>query len=98
MSELAKVYRVINKTNDSLMNILIIDATTGQNSLEQVREFGKVHPITGLILTKLDGGAKGGTIVSIANEFKLPIIGVGVGESELDFGKFSIDKFLEELI
>jgi fused signal recognition particle receptor len=100
MNELAKVYRTIGKVSGSAphMNVLIIDATTGQNSLEQVREFRKIYPISGLILTKVDGGAKGGTIVSIAEEFKIPILGVGTGEAASDFRSFSIDKFLEGLI
>jgi fused signal recognition particle receptor len=100
MDELSKMYRVVSKIDRSAphMNLMVIDATTGQNSIEQVLAFGEVHPITGLILSKMDGNAKGGMIVRIADELKIPILGVGIGESMSDFAKFSIDKFLEELM
>ncbi len=100
MNELAKIHRVLKKIDDTAPHetVLILDATTGQNMVEQVREFQKVHPITGLILNKLDGNAKGGALVRVANEFKLPIYGVGIGESEKDFEAFSVDKFLKDLV
>ncbi len=100
MNELAKIHRVLKKIDETAPHetVLILDATTGQNMVEQVREFQKVHPITGLILNKLDGNAKGGALVRVANEFKLPIYGVGIGESEKDFEAFSVDKFLKDLV
>ncbi|MBQ7524733.1 MAG: signal recognition particle-docking protein FtsY [Alphaproteobacteria bacterium] len=100
MTELAKLHRVLKKLDETAPHLtaLVLDATTGQNLVEQVREFGKVHPLSGIIITKLDGHAKGGAIVRIADEFKLPILGVGKGERETDFEKFSIDKFLKDLM
>ena len=100
MNELAKIHRVLKKIDDSAPHetILVLDATTGQNMLEQVKEFQKIHPITGLILNKLDGNAKGGAMVRVVNEFKLPIYGVGLGETEKDFEAFSVEKFLKDLM
>ena len=100
MTELAKLHRVLNKLDETAphLTVLVLDATTGQNLVDQVREFGKVQPLSGGIITKLDGHAKGGAIVRIADEFKLPILGVGKGERETDFEKFSIDKFLKDLM
>ncbi|GHT89527.1 signal recognition particle receptor FtsY [Alphaproteobacteria bacterium] len=99
MDELAKLYRVLGRFDASAphMNILIIDATSGQNVIEQVEEFQKVRAISGIIIAKMDGAAKGGTIVRIADEFKLQILGVGTGEKEFDLERFSIDKFLKDL-
>lgn len=98
MNELEKIDRVIKKLDSSAphMSILTIDATIGQNSIEQVKSFSKINNITGLIINKLDGGAKCGVIVRIADEFRIPILGIGVGESEKDFAKFSIDEFLKD--
>lgn len=100
MNELSKIHRVLQKIDDSAPHstILVLDATTGQNLIDQVREFQKIHQISGVILNKLDGNAKGGAIVRVASEFKLPILGVGIGESEKDFEPFSIEKFLKDLM
>ncbi|MDR0744599.1 MAG: signal recognition particle-docking protein FtsY [Holosporales bacterium] len=100
MNELAKIYRVLKKFRESAPNenILVIDATTGQNVIDQVREFQKINEISGIIIAKMDGGAKGGTIIRVANEFKIPILGVGTGETEFDLEKFSISKFLDDLM
>ena len=100
MNELAKIHRVLKKIDDTSPHetVLVLDATTGQNMVEQVKEFQKIHPITGLILNKLDGNAKGGALIRVANEFKLPIYGVGIGETEKDFEKFSVEKFLKDLM
>lgn len=100
MSELSKIHRVLKKVDESAPHevILVLDATTGQNMLEQVRAFQKIHPVTGVILNKLDGNTKGGALVRVANEFKLPIYGVGIGESEKDFEAFSVDMFLKDLM
>ena len=100
MNELSKIHRVLKKIDETAPHetILVLDATTGQNMLEQVREFQKVQPITGVIMSKLDGNAKGGALVRVANEFQLPIYGVGIGETEKDFERFSIDKFLKDLV
>ena len=100
MNELSKIHRVVKKIDETAPHatILILDATTGQNLIDQVKEFQKVQPISGIIINKMDGGAKGGAIVRIADEFKLPIVGVGIGESEKDFESFSVDKFLKDLV
>ncbi len=100
MNELSKIYRVLNKFNSKAphMNILVIDATTGQNSINQVQAFNGINQIDGIILAKIDGGAKGGTIVNIANKLHIPILGVGNGENKEDFEIFSIDKFLKDLV
>ncbi len=100
MNELLKIQNVLKKLNESAphQTIITIDATIGQNSSTQVREFNKVCPISGLIITKMDGGSKGGTIVKIAEEFKIPILGVGIGESADDFKKFSVKEFLKDLM
>ena len=99
MNELSKIHRVLKKIDETSPHevLMVLDATTGQNMVEQVNEFQKIHKITGVIINKLDGNAKGGALVRVANEFRLPIYGVGVGESEKDFERFSIDKFLKDL-
>ena len=78
--------------------ILILDATSGQNVINQVEEFNKIIPITGLIMTKLDGTAKGGILIALARKYKLPIIAVGLGEKEDDLQIFSAEKFAEAFI
>mgnify|MGYP001316369900 CR=1 FL=1 len=100
MNELSKIHRVVKKIDETAPHatILILDATTGQNLIDQVKKFQKAQPISGIIINKMDGGAKGGAIVRIADEFKLPIVGVGIGESEKDFESFSVDKFLKDLV
>ncbi|MDR2458746.1 MAG: signal recognition particle-docking protein FtsY [Holosporales bacterium] len=100
MNELAKLHRVVAKLDPAAphMNILILDATTGQNVIEQIKEFSKVRQVSGLIISKMDGSAKGGAIVNVANEFQIPILGVGTGESADKFEPFSVDKFLRGLV
>lgn len=98
MNELKKIHRVLKKYDETAphMTLLTIDATIGQNTIDQVREFSKINDLSGLIINKLDGGAKCGIIVRVAYEFKIPILGIGIGESEKDFAKFSINKFLKD--
>lgn len=100
MNELSKIQTVLKKLNQNAPNetIITIDSTVGQNSIEQVKEFSKFCNISGVIFTKMDGQAKGGMIVRIVNDFHLPILGIGTGESELDIETFSIDKFLQDLV
>lgn len=100
MNELSKIYRILNKFDNKAphMNILVLDATTGQNSISQVQAFNNISPVNGIILAKIDGGAKGGTIVNIANKLKIPILGVGNGETKDNLEVFSIDKFLKDLV
>jgi fused signal recognition particle receptor len=76
---------------------LILDATTGQNAIFQAKEFLKVAPITGIILTKLDGTAKGGVVISIANELKIPVRYIGIGEKINDLQIFDANIFVDSL-
>jgi len=78
--------------------ILILEATTGQNILNQVEEFNKIIPITGLIMTKLDSTAKGGILIAVAKKYKLPIIALGLGEKEDDLQIFDAEKFASAFI
>ena len=75
--------------------ILILDATSGQNVINQVEEFNKIIPLTGLIMTKLDGTAKGGILIAIAKKYQLPIIALGLGEKEDDLQLFNAERFAE---
>ena len=75
--------------------ILVLDATSGQNVLNQVEEFNKIIPITGLIMTKLDGTAKGGILLAVAKKYKLPIVALGLGEKEDDLQVFEAEKFAD---
>ncbi len=100
MDELGKIYRVMKKIDVSAphLNLLVLDATAGQNAVEQVKSFGAVSSINGIILAKADVGAKGGFIVRIVNELHIPIFGIGIGEQPEDFEKFNVDKFIKNLI
>ncbi|TAL68952.1 MAG: signal recognition particle-docking protein FtsY [Bacteroidetes bacterium] len=99
MAELEKINRVLKKVKDYAPNevFLILDATTGQNAIQQAKEFMKVTNLTGIILTKLDGTAKGGVILPIANELKLPVRYIGVGEKIDDLQVFEPTAFIEAL-
>jgi len=99
MRELEKVQRVTReKSMAPTFTVLVIDATTGQNGLVQAREFNKLLAVDALILTKLDGTAKGGIAVAIARELKVPIVRIGVGESIDDLKPFEPREFAEALI
>ena len=95
MDELDKMVRVIKKLDPSAPHavLLVLDATTGQNALAQAEIFTKVAGVTGLIMTKLDGTARGGILVAIAEKFKLPIHAIGVGESIEDLQPFDAEGF-----
>jgi len=99
MAELEKMTRIAKREVPSAPHevLLVIDATTGQNGLTQAREFTKSAGVTGLVLTKLDGTAKGGVVTAIAKELRLPIRFVGVGEKMEDLIEFSADDFVESL-
>ena len=99
MDELAKINRVIARElpDADRENLLVLDATTGQNAVIQAREFKEAAKITGLILTKLDGTAKGGIILSIRRELDIPVKFVGVGEGIDDMKPFNADEFAEAL-
>jgi fused signal recognition particle receptor len=100
MDELKKVKRVIQRFDASAPHevLLVLDANQGQNALAQARQFTQAVGVTGLVLTKLDGTAKGGIVVAIANELKLPIRYVGVGEALEDFGEFDPEAFAAALV
>jgi fused signal recognition particle receptor len=99
MSELDKIRRVAAKEVDGAPHevLLVLDATVGQNGLSQAREFTSVAGVNGIVLTKLDGTAKGGIAVAIAHDLKLPIRYVGVGEAIEDLVPFSADEYVEAL-
>ncbi len=99
LNELGKIYKVIQTQlpDASTEVLLVLDATTGQNAVHQAREFQKVTDITGVVLTKLDGSAKGGIVVSIQNELGLPVKLVGVGEGADDLQPFVAEDFVKAL-
>ena len=78
--------------------IIVLDATTGQNAMNQVTEFNKICNLSGIIMTKLDGTAKGGVLISISQKFKLPIYAIGIGEKPEDLHFFDAEKFVEALL
>lgn len=100
MDELEKIQRVIEKElpEADKESLLVIDATTGQNAIEQVKAFKEVSPITGLVLTKLDGTAKGGVVIGIVNENKIPVKFIGVGEQVDDMEIFNSHDFVKAII
>ncbi len=100
MEEYKKIANVTKKIDPKAPHevILVLDATSGQNVLNQVEEFNKIIPITGLIMTKLDGTAKGGILIAIAKKYKLPIIALGLGEKEDDLQIFEAEKFANSFI
>jgi fused signal recognition particle receptor len=99
MQELEKMRRIAGREVPQAPHevLLIIDAVTGQNGLEQAKQFSKAMPVTGLVLTKLDGTAKGGIVIAIAKELGIPIRYVGVGEQMNDLIEFSAEAYLNGL-
>ena len=91
MDELAKVKRVLGRINPASPHdvVLVLDATTGQNALTQIETFGELAGITGLVMTKLDGTARGGVLVAAAEKFGLPIHAIGIGETIDDLRPFN---------
>ena len=100
MEELAKIVRVLRKVDPSAPHntLLVLDATTGQNALAQVEIFRKIADVSGLVMTKLDGTAKGGVLVSLADKFGLPIHAIGVGEQIDDLAPFDPQDFANALV
>jgi len=100
MDELKKITKVIKKIDSTAPHetFLILDATTGQSAINQVEEFKKITPITGIIMTKLDGTAKGGILLAIGRKYKLPIIALGMGEKEDDLQTFNSEYFANALM
>lgn len=99
MDELAKMSRIISRElpDASVETLLVLDATTGQNAVNQAREFSKAANITGIVLTKLDGTAKGGVVIAIRNELGLPVKFIGVGEGIDDLQPFNAEQFVDGL-
>ena len=99
MEELKKINRIIDREfpDAHRENLVVLDATTGQNALQQAREFGEVTELTGIILTKMDGTAKGGIAVAIQSELQVPVKYIGVGETIEDLQKFDADQFVDAL-
>ena len=95
MDEFKKIINVLKKIDKEAPHeiFLILDATTGQSAINQVEEFKKMSPITGIIMTKLDGTAKGGILLALGKKFKLPIIALGIGENEDDLQIFNAQNF-----
>jgi fused signal recognition particle receptor len=100
MAELEKVVRVLKKLDPAVPHeiVLVLDATTGQNALAQVETFRAMVPLTGLVLTKLDGTAKGGVLVALAEKFALPVYAIGVGEGADDLQPFDAQAFADNLL
>ncbi len=99
MEELKKINRIIDKEfpDAHRENLIVLDGTTGQNALQQAKEFGEVADLTGIILTKMDGTAKGGIAVAIQSELKIPVKYIGVGETIDDLQKFDAEQFVNAL-
>lgn len=99
MEELKKIDRIIEREFPGAHreNLIVLDGTTGQNALQQAREFAEVSNVTGIILTKLDGTAKGGIAVAVQSELQVPVKYIGVGESIEDLQKFDAEQFVDAL-
>ena len=99
MEELRKISRVIEReySQAAVRTLLVLDATTGQNGLQQAKEFAEVCPLSGIILTKLDGTAKGGIAVAIMEELSVPVLYVGMGEGIEDLNAFDAEAFVEAI-
>tara|TARA_Y200000002_G_scaffold20442_1_gene15745 strand:+ start:8435 stop:9361 length:927 start_codon:yes stop_codon:yes gene_type:complete len=100
LKELEKIVRVLKKQSEQAPEHiwLVLDGTIGQSSIDQARVFAEHFPVTGLILTKLDSSAKGGSILSICQSLKLPIIAIGTGEKVEDFARFKADNYVDQLL
>jgi fused signal recognition particle receptor len=100
MKELEKVQRVIARKMDGAPHetLIVLDSTVGQNAMAQIRTFGQTLPLTGIVLTKLDGTAKGGIVVALKEEFDLPVKFIGVGEKMDDLIPFEVEAFAEEVL
>lgn len=99
MEELKKISRVVKKVVPDAphQTLLVLDATTGQNAVSQAKSFGEIVPLTGVVLTKLDGTAKGGIAVAIMDELKLPVLYIGVGEGIEDLQAFDANAFVDAI-
>jgi fused signal recognition particle receptor len=99
MDELRKIAKVCDRAIPGAPHetVLVLDANTGQNAIQQAKLFSEVAPLTGLVLTKLDGTAKGGAVLGIADEVKVPIYFIGIGEAVEDLRAFEVSEFVEAL-
>lgn len=99
MAELSKLYKIIDRELPAFKRetLVVLDSTTGQNAIEQARQFGEAADITGIVLTKMDGTAKGGVAVAIQAELGIPVKYIGYGEKISDLKKFDVDEYLEGL-
>jgi fused signal recognition particle receptor len=99
MEELAKMNRIIDKELPNIRreNFIVLDGTTGQNAIMQAREFGEAADLTGIVLTKLDGTAKGGIAVAIVSELNIPVKYIGVGEGIDDLERFNPAEFVDAI-
>ncbi len=99
MEELSKIYRTIKKLDGTAPHdvILVLDATTGQNAYSQLEAFSKMVNVTGLIVTKLDGTAKGGVVIGLAEAYKIKLHAIGIGENIEDLREFTSKEFAEAL-
>jgi len=100
MKELEKITKIVKKFYPSgpTDTLLVVDATMGQNTLDQARKFKTFSGITGLVLAKLDGSAKGGTVINIIHEMRIPVKYIGTGETQADIETFSVDEFIDSLL
>ena len=100
MEELAKIYRVARRDvgEEDIFPLLVLDAITGQNAISQARSFNGAMPLRGLVLTKFDHTAKGGAVLALSSELKVPVLYVGIGEGIDDMAPFSPDDFVEDLL
>jgi len=100
MDEFKKIISVLKKIDSKAPHetFIILDATTGQNAINQVKEFQKITSITGIIMTKLDGTAKGGILLAIGKKFKLPIIALGMGENTDDLQIFNAKHYADAMM
>ena len=98
MDELGKIVRVVGKVVPRAEVLLVLDATTGQNGLAQARVFAEATDVTGIVLTKLDGSAKGGIVVAVQRELGVPVKLVGLGEGPDDLAPFDPEAFVDALL
>jgi len=98
MNELEKIYRVVSKITDQITTLMVIDGNIGKNSLLQLEEFNKYLNIDGIIITKLDGTAKGGVALTAISDYKIPVYYIGVGEGSNDLVPFSPEDYLNSIL
>ena len=98
MNELEKIHRVVSKITDSITTLMVIDGNIGKNSLLQLEQFNKYLKIDGIIITKLDGTAKGGIALTAINDFRVPVYFIGVGEASDDLIPFAPEDYINSIL